>query len=154
MQEDETITSFPPESCVYADSQRQLMITKILLLIMMMMTIIPRKLHADPNWLKLYQFQCKRGVRQSTGNHGDTSWNQRNWIITKHVNTFLTGLNMDWSISSECSRWKKNKLSIPLQLSTFTGHSNQRPHSCERMHDRPNSQRVHGHLWIQVFRST
>ena len=98
MQEDETITSFPPESCVYADSQRQLMITKILLLIMMMMTIIPRKLHADPNWLKLYQLQCKRGVRQSTGNHGDTSWNQRNWIITKHVNTFLTGLNMDWSI--------------------------------------------------------
>ena len=89
MQEDETIISFPQQSCVYADSQRQLMITKILLLIMITMTITPRKLHADPNWLKLYQFQCKRGVRQSTSHHGNTSWNHGNEVTTKLANIFL-----------------------------------------------------------------
>ena len=70
------------------------------------MTIIPRKLHADPNWLKLYEFQCKRGVRQSTSHHGDKSWNHGNEIITKLANIFL---GYKWTSQYHCSHCKKKR---------------------------------------------
>ena len=61
MQEDETILSFPPESCVHSDSQSQLMITKILLFIMIMMTITPQKAACRPQLTQVVPVPMQTG---------------------------------------------------------------------------------------------